>query len=171
MGNSVELTRSGAIIGTPGYMAPEQAMGQVKSITVAADVYGLGAILYTTLTGEAPFRTDSDLLTLRKVIEEPPISPRAKRPELDRNLETICLKCLEKSPGARYGSARQLVDDLTRYLQGEPVTARPIGFLERRYRWCLRNPALAIISFSAGLLLTCVVLLSLVWLGANTMRA
>lgn len=161
MGNSVELTRSGAIIGTPGYMAPEQAMGQVKSITVAADVYGLGAILYAALTGEAPFRTDSDLLTLRKVIEESPVSPRVKRPELDRNLETICLKCLEKSPAARYGSARQLVDDLTRYLQGEPVTARPIGFVERRWRWCVRNPALAIISFLAGLLLTCVVLLSL----------
>ncbi len=161
IGNSVELTRSGAIIGTPGYMAPEQAMGQVKSITVAADVYGLGAILYAALTGEAPFKTDSDLLTLRKVIEEPPVSPRSKRPELDRNLETICLKCLEKAPASRYGSAKQLADDLTRYLQGEPVNARPIWFVERRWRWCARNPAMAIISFFAGLMLTAVVLMSL----------
>ncbi|MDX1929621.1 MAG: WD40 repeat domain-containing serine/threonine protein kinase [Pirellulaceae bacterium] len=161
IGNSVELTRSGAIIGTPGYMAPEQAMGQVKSITVAADVYGLGAILYAALTGEAPFKSDSDLLTLRKVIEEPPVSPRAKRPALDRNLETICLKCLEKAPASRYGSARQLAEDLTRYLQGEPVSARPIGMLERRWRWCVRNPAMAIVSFFAGLMLSAVVLMSL----------
>ena len=161
MGNSVELTRSGAILGTPGYMAPEQAMGQVKSITVAADVYGLGAILYAALTGNAPFKTDSDLLTLRKVIEDPPISPRALHPELDRNLETICLKCLEKSPALRYGSARQLADDLTRYLQGEPVMARPIGFVERRWRWCARNPAMAITAFFAGLMTIAAVLISL----------
>lgn len=160
IGNSTELTRSGAILGTPGYMAPEQAMGQVKSITVAADVYGLGAILYATLTGNAPFKTDSDLLTLRKVIEEPPVSPRTLRSEIDRNLENICLKCLEKNPTSRYGSARQLAEDLTRYLQGEPVGARPIGFFERRWRWCARNPAMAILSFFAGLMVTAVVFLS-----------
>ncbi len=161
IGNSLELTRSGAIIGTPGYMAPEQAMGQVKSITIQADVYGLGAILYATLTGNAPFKSDSELLTLRKVIEEPPVSPRAHRPELDRNLETICLKCLEKSPALRYGSARQLADDLSRFLQGEPVSARPVGMLERRWRWCARNPAMAITAFFAGLMLTALVMISL----------
>jgi WD40 repeat protein len=161
IGNSAELTRSGAILGTPGYMAPEQAMGQVKSITVAADVYGLGAILYAALTGNAPFKSDSDLLTLRKVIEEPPVSPRVVRPDLDRNLETICLKCLEKSPVSRYGSAKQLAEDLSRFLQGEPVVARPIGFLERRWRWCVRNPAMAVISFFAGLMVSAVALMSL----------
>ncbi len=165
MGNSVELTRSGAIIGTPGYMAPEQAMGQVKSITVAADVYGLGAILYATLTGEAPFKSDSDLVTLRKVIEETPTSPRAKRPELDRNLDTICMKCLEKTPASRYSSAKKLADDLSHYLRGEPVEARPIGIIERRWRWCRRNPTLAFISFFAGLLVTAILLIlaGVVW--------
>ncbi|MCC6511398.1 MAG: protein kinase [Pirellulaceae bacterium] len=169
MGNSVELTRSGAIIGTPGYMAPEQAMGQVKSITVAADVYGLGAILYATLTGEAPFKGDSDLITLRRVIEEPPVSPRTKRIDVDRNLETVCLKCLEKTPGDRYASAKHLADDLARYLRGEPVTARPISRFEQRWRWCLRNPVVATLSISAIMLIIAVVLMSLGFAWRETM--
>lgn len=148
IGNSAELTRSGAVLGTPGYMSPEQAMGQVKSITVAADVYGLGAILYALLTGEPPFQGESDLKTLRKVIEDPPENPRTKNPKLDRNIETVCLKCLEKTPSMRYASAKHLADDLARYVGGEPVVARPVGRLERRWRWCLRNPAMAILSFA-----------------------
>ncbi len=161
LGNSVELTRSGAILGTPGYMAPEQAMGQVKSITIAADVYGLGAILYATLTGEAPFKSDSDLVTLRKVIEEPPVGPRYKRPLIDRNLENICLKALEKAPTSRYSSAKQLADDLSRYLDGQPVLARPIGSFERSWRWCVRHPAISLLSAFAILMLIAVVCLVL----------
>ncbi|MCA9130320.1 MAG: protein kinase [Planctomycetales bacterium] len=143
MGNSVEVTRSGAILGTPSYMSPEQAMGRVKSLSVAADIYALGAILYATLTGGPPFRAESDLLTLRKVIDDPPRPPRVVRPEIDRNLETICLKCLEKLPASRYSSARHLAEDLERYLRGEPVLARPVSATERQWRWCRRNPGLA----------------------------
>ncbi len=115
-------------------------MGRVKSITVAADVSGLGAILYAALTGAAAFHADSDLNTLRQVIEDSPSSPRSSRPEVDRNLENICLKCLEKRPASRYASARHLTDDLERYLNGEAVLARPVGSLERAGRWCRRHP-------------------------------
>ncbi len=155
LGASAELTRSGAILGTPAYMSPEQAMGQVKSITVTADVYGLGAILYTLLTGEAPFTGESDLRTLRHVVEDDPKPPRTLRPDLDCNIETVCLKCLEKNPSARYQSAALLAEDLARYLRKEPVHARPISTLARNFQWCQRNPTVSILSLLVAALLAC----------------
>lgn len=137
-----DLTRSGAIVGTPNYMAPEQAAGN-RALTTAADTYSLGSILYEMLTGRKPFQSDSPMTTLLMVQEKDAAMPRSLVPSIPRDLETICMKCLEKSPNARYPSAEALAEDLERWLGDEPIQGRRTTAWERGVRWVRRRPALA----------------------------
>jgi tetratricopeptide (TPR) repeat protein len=136
-------TRSGAILGTPSYMAPEQVDSKERPIDPRTDVYGQGAILYELLTGRPPFRAESELQTLQQVLHMEPVSPRLLNPAVPRDVETICLKCLRKEPDERYVSAAELADDLERWRQGEPIKARRIGPLSRAWCWCRRKPVIA----------------------------
>jgi serine/threonine protein kinase len=146
-----EMTQSGAILGTPAYMSPEQATGRRASITTATDVYGLGAIFYALLTGKAPFGGDSVMDTLDAVRNRPPDSPRKFNTDVPPDLETICLKCLEKDPRRRYASAHALADDLNNWLNSRPISARPVGAAERIWLWCKRKPAVAALAASVVL--------------------
>jgi len=157
-----QFTLSGAIMGTPSYMAPELAAGQANEATTATDIYSLGAILYELLTGARPFQAETPVEIWRRALEEEPKPPTAINRLIDRELATICLKCLEKNPQQRYLSARALLEDLERWLEGEPIVARPIGTAEKVFRWCRRRPALS------GLAVTVVVLFLAGVIGVST---
>jgi WD40 repeat protein/tRNA A-37 threonylcarbamoyl transferase component Bud32 len=156
LAGEAHLTVSGQVVGTPSYMPPEQAAGKSEQIGPAADVYALGATLYCLLTGRPPFQAASVLETLKQVLEREPVPPRQLNAAVPRDLETVCLKCLEKEPARRYAGAEALAADLAHFLAGEPIQARPVGQAERLWRWCRRNPALAgalsalLLALSAG---------------------
>jgi serine/threonine-protein kinase len=160
------LTLTDARLGTPSYMAPEQARGGARDVGPAADVYALGAILYATLTGRPPFHSDVQAATLLQVIRDEPVRPSRLNPRVPRDLETICLRCLAKEPARRYAGAAALAADLRRFVRGEPIVARPIGWLERTGKWARRRPAHATIVAGSVVAVLAIVGVGL-WLGVQ----
>jgi serine/threonine protein kinase len=167
-GDSSE-TKSGTIMGTPCYMSPEQARGDVRTVGPLSDLYTLGAILYELLTGRPPFQGANAMDTLTQVTRDEPVPPARSQPNTPRDLETICLKCLQKEPTKRYTDCFELSEDLRRFLAGEPILARPVGQVERLWRWSRRNPKLAG-AIATILLLLLVVSVGSTW-AAVTIRA
>ncbi len=148
------LTRTGSVKGTPSYMPPEQAGGANEQVGPRSDVYSLGAMLYCLLTGRPPFQAANPLDTLLQVMTTEPVPPRQLNPQIPKDLETICVKCLQKDPSRRYESASALAADLGRYHRGQPIHARSISRSERTWRWCKRNPVVAsLLAVSVTLLL------------------
>ena len=162
-----ELTQTGQILGTASYMSPEQGSGLAAEVGPESDVFSCGAMLYAMLTGRPPFQSASPLETIRQVVNDDPVAPSQLAPDIPRDLETICLRCLHKVPNRRCQSANDLAEDLGRFLSGRPVLARPVGKLERLVRWSQRNPVIArlavalSISVLGGLLVT-----TTLWIGA-----
>ena len=153
-GNDSSLTETGQVLGTPGYMPPEQAAGNHKLIGPASDVYSLGAVLFELLTSRPPFVAPTPMETIRQVLEQDALSPRLLNATVSKDLETICLKSLEKSPGQRYQTPKELAEELDRYLQGIPIQARPMTRITRAWRWCRRNPfAAQLIAATAAFLI------------------
>ncbi len=146
-------THTGQVMGTPSYMAPEQARGDTKSAGPPADIYALGAILYEMLAGRPPFKGSSAIETVKQVIEQDPVSPSRVQFRVPRDLETICMKCLQKEPKKRYATAKDMAEDLKRYLAGEPIRARRTPPIERTVKWARRHPTLASLSAVGALLI------------------
>ena len=144
------VTRTIDVLGTPSYMAPEQAAGETTKLSKATDVYGLGAVLYQLLTGQPPFAGGTTYETIRLLRDTEPRPPRLLNPKVDRDLSTICLKCLEKDPQRRYSSALALAEDLEHWLKHEPIQAKPSGFFTHARKWVRRNPSTAVLSHIAG---------------------
>jgi tetratricopeptide (TPR) repeat protein len=143
------LTKSDVVVGTPAYLSPEQVSSEKKTLTPASDIYSLGVVLYESLIGHPPFNSHALNITMAMIESMSPVSPRINRPEIPRDLETICLKCLEKEPEKRYRSALELAEDLDRFLTSHPIVARPLNKFQQFYRWCHRNRSTAAASFTA----------------------
>jgi eukaryotic-like serine/threonine-protein kinase len=153
VGGGATQTKTGAVLGTPSYMSPEQATGRNSEIGPATDIYALGAILYEFLTGRPPFKAATSLDTVMQVVVEEPAAPTRLQPGIPRDIETICLKCLQKEQRKRYGTALDLAEDLERFQKGQPILARRISSAERLVRWGRRNPTIAALTAAVGLLL------------------
>ena len=148
-----DLTATGQVLGTPAYMPPEQAGGAVERVDERSDVYSMGAMLYCLLTGRPPFQAASPVDTLLQVLSTEAVAPRTLNPAVPADLETICLKCLEKDPHRRYQSANEVGDELERFLNHLPIQARPVRRVERAWRWCKRNRTVAALAAAVASLL------------------